>query len=257
MRLFDMRSRQPIPPSAFGKEYTGSAANPRLYAHTMADEIHQSQRALRGVARTKLTFNSDRDGERMGGTIESRSVKEIYIADYDGENQRRLTVQKSLNITSTWSPDARSIAYTSYRRGLPNIFISNIFQGTLEELTKERSSNNCSPSWSPDGTRLCFASTRDGNMEIYVVNRDGSNLRRLTNHPGGDITPHLVAVRHADRVHVGPHRHAADLHRRRRWSGASEADVRAVRRSADVVAGAVQRSRVHARAPGRATTSRS
>src|SRR6266566_304625 len=43
VRLFDMRSRQPIPPSAFGKEYSGSAANPRLYAHTMADELHDSQ----------------------------------------------------------------------------------------------------------------------------------------------------------------------------------------------------------------------
>ena len=188
VRLFDMHNQAPVPPSTFGKEYTGSAATPRLYAHTIADEVHQSQRALRGVARTKLAFNSDRDGERVGGTIESRSVKEIYIADYDGENQRRLTVQKSLNINSTWSPDSRSIAYTSYRRGVPNIFISNIFQGTLEELTKERSSNNVLPAWSPDGTRLCFASTRDGNMEIYVVNRDGSNLRRLTNNPGGDIT---------------------------------------------------------------------
>jgi TolB protein len=188
VRLFDMRSRQPIPPAAFGKEYIGSAANPRLYAHTIADEIHRSQRSLRGVARTKLTFNSDRDGERLGGSIENRAVKEIYIADYDGENQRRLTVQRSLNINSTWSPDGRSIAYASYRRGPPNIFISNIFQGTLEELTKERVSNNLLPSWSPDGTRLCFASTRDGNFEIYVVNRDGSNLRRLTNHPAGDIT---------------------------------------------------------------------
>jgi TolB protein len=188
VRLYDMHNQQPVPPAPFGKEYTGSTANPRLYAHTIADEVHQTQRALRGVARTKLTFNSDRDGERVGGTIESRSVKEIYIADYDGENQRRLTVQKSLNITSTWSPDARSIAYTSYRRGSPNIFISNIYQGTLEELTKDRS-NNFTPSWSPDGTRLCFASTRDGNMELYVVDRDGSNLRRLTNHPASDITP--------------------------------------------------------------------
>ncbi len=38
----------------------GGIANTRLYAHTIADEIHQQQRGLRGVARTKLTFNSDR-----------------------------------------------------------------------------------------------------------------------------------------------------------------------------------------------------
>ena len=188
VRLFDLHSRDPIPRSAFAKEYTGSPANPRLYAHTISDEVHQTQRGLRGVARTKLTFNSDRDGERLTGTVENRSVKEIYISDYDGENQRRVTVGRSLNINSTWSPDGRSIAYASYRRGVPNIFISNIFQGTLEELTKERLNNNVLPSWSPDGTRLCFASTRDGNFEIYVVNRDGSNLRRLTNHPAGDVT---------------------------------------------------------------------
>jgi TolB protein len=186
VRLFDARTRR----QAFGKEYTASAANPRGFAHTISDEIHDKQRALRGVARTKLTFDSDRDGERLGGTIESRSAKEIYIADYDGANQRRVTTGRSLNITPTWSPDGRSIAYTSFRRGQPNIFISNIYQGTLEELTKNPPpANNMLPAWSPDGTRLCFTSTRDGNSELYIVNRDGSNLRRLTNHPGADITP--------------------------------------------------------------------
>jgi TolB protein len=183
-RLFNMKTRQ----SVFGKGYDGSAANPRVFAHTMADELYQQQRALRGVALTKLTFDSDRDGERMSGTVENRGVKEIYISDYDGENQKRVTTGRSLNITPKWSPDARSIAYTSYRHGPPNIFISNIYQGTLEELTKG-SAENWLPAWSPDGTRLAFSSPRDGNAEIYVVNRDGSNLRRITNNPGIDTTP--------------------------------------------------------------------
>src|SRR5688572_13212691 len=39
LRLYNVRAQQII----LGKEYTGSAANPRLYAHTMSDEIHQSQ----------------------------------------------------------------------------------------------------------------------------------------------------------------------------------------------------------------------
>ena len=78
----------------------------RLYAHTISDDIHQQQRALRGVARTKLTFDSDRDGERMTGTVESRGVKEIYTSDYDGENQRRVTTNRTLNINPAWSPDA-------------------------------------------------------------------------------------------------------------------------------------------------------
>ena len=185
MRLYNVRSQQPVYP----RQYDGGA-NARLYAHTIADEIHKSQRGLNGVARSKLTFDSDRDGERMSGTVQSRNIKEIYIADYDGENQKRVTVGRTLNITPRWSPDAKSIAYTSYRRGGANIFISNIFVGTLEEVTKgDKVGENWLPAWSPDGTKVAFTSTRDGNPEIYVANRDGSGVRRLTNHPGIDISP--------------------------------------------------------------------
>src|SRR5688572_2862098 len=67
VRLFNIRTQQ----SVFSKEYTGTAANPRLYAHTIADEIHQQQRALRGVARTKLAFTSDRNRERIVGTVQN------------------------------------------------------------------------------------------------------------------------------------------------------------------------------------------
>jgi TolB protein len=49
--------------------------------------------------------------------------------------------------------------------------------------------NNYTPVFSPDGRRIAFSSVRNGNNEIYVINEDGSNLRRLTNHPAADITP--------------------------------------------------------------------
>jgi TolB protein len=187
VRLYNVRNRA----SAFGREYTGSIANPRIYAHQMADEIHQNQRALQGVARTKLTFSSDRSNERIVGTIEQRSVREVMICDYDGENQRAVTANKSLNINSVWAPDARSIVYTSYRRGPPGIYIANIYEGTGDELTKGSAGQSVLPAVSPDGTRIAFASTRDGggNFDIYVMNRDGSNVRRLTTNPASDVSP--------------------------------------------------------------------
>jgi len=187
VRLLSVRTRE----SAFGKEYSGSTANPRLYAHTIADEIHQQQRRLRGVARTKIAFASDRDGERVPTSIADRQVKEIYIADYDGANQRRVTVTRVLNNFPVWSGDGRALAYTSWRQGFPNIIVQHLFSTMPPDMPAGGSfqQQNWLAAWSPDGSRIVFTSSRHGNAELYVMNADGSNLRRLTNHPGADTTP--------------------------------------------------------------------
>ncbi|SVB48909.1 uncharacterized protein METZ01_LOCUS201763, partial [marine metagenome] len=166
VRLFNVRGQE----SVFSRQYTGSARNPRLYAHTMADEIHQNQRGLRGVARTKLTFVSDRNGETLIGPIDNRTIKEVYIADYDGRNPQRVTVNRSLNITPSWSVDGRAIAYTSYRRGFSDVFVSFIYEGRLETpAAGNPKEQNWLPAWSPNGRQIAFTSNRDGNPELYIV----------------------------------------------------------------------------------------
>ena len=182
IRLVNVRSRRTV----FAKEYF-NASNARTYAHTIADELHQQQRQLRGVARTKLAFVSDRNQNRLSETVAEREVKEIYTSDYDGVNQHRITVSRQLNLNPSWSSDARVLAYTSFRP-YPDIFLSFIYQGLMQNPTKG-DGNNYMPVFSPDGRQIAFMSARDANNEIYVINVDGSNLRRLTNHPADDSTP--------------------------------------------------------------------
>jgi len=185
VRLFNVRARA----VALGRVYDNVALrNPRAGAHTISDDIHQTQSGLRGVARTKLTFISDRDNERVVDTVETRTGKEVYVSDYDGANQMRVTANRRLNVTPSWSPDSRSIAYSSYALIHPQIIVSNVYQGTRETLTDPKSSAFM-PVYSPDGSRIAFMSQRDGNPEIYVMNRDGSNVRRLTNHTAAESTP--------------------------------------------------------------------
>jgi TolB protein len=44
------------------------------------------------------------------------------------------------------------------------------------------------PAWSPDGKKIAFGSSLHGTLrEIYVMDADGSNMKRLTDSPGGRI----------------------------------------------------------------------
>jgi TolB protein len=191
-RVFHVATGQSI----MGREYSGSptsirAADVRVYAHTIADEFHREQRALNGIARTKLAFTSDRDGERIRGPVSDRGISNLYISDYDGARQTRITMSKALDIAPVWAPDNRSLAFSSWRTHYQDVYvifpydgkpIQNPAKGTPEK-------QNYLPAFSPDGSKIAFTSSRDGNAEIYVMNRDGSGVQRLTNHPASDVTP--------------------------------------------------------------------
>jgi TolB protein len=179
VKVFFVESGQ----SMLAKRYTGRADNPRIFAHQASDEI-VALTQYRGVARTKIAFTSDRDA-----TKEKRS-KELYVMDYDGNNPRRLTVNNSLNILPAWTPDGRGLAYVSYRLGSPDVFLASIFEGRSSNLTNSKNNAQAfAPSFSHDGKKIAYSSNRSGNMEIWVSNADGSDARKVTNHPNDDTAP--------------------------------------------------------------------
>ena len=59
--------------------------------------------------------------------------------------------------------------------------------GAIRRLTD--SAGYSSPSWSPDGQHIAFGFERDGRAKIYVIGSDGSNPRRLTDHPAWAALP--------------------------------------------------------------------
>ncbi len=162
------------------KQYSGKPTNPRSFAHRASDDI-MTLTQYKGVAQSRIAFASDRDG--------GHGVKEVYLADYDGFNARRLTVTRSLNLFPAWNPDGRTIAYVSYRNYAASILRAFLYEGRGDNLTRGMNGNFAAPAYSHDGKKIAYAAMRGGNSEIFVAAADGSGARRVTSSPGVDTAP--------------------------------------------------------------------
>jgi len=171
----------------FTRTYGGcTIASIRYCAHSIADDMHKQLRNLDGVARTKLAYTTDRDGEQsVGRPIDNAAPgKEIHLMDYDGASDLRYTRLHRLSIAPSWGPDARSLVFASYTT-TPDVFLATLSDG--KPLTRPAQGNdtmsNTTPVLSPDGTKIAYTSSRGGSggyYDIWIVNRDGSNNHNVT-----------------------------------------------------------------------------
>ena len=98
---------------------------------------------------------------------------DIWKTGVEGGNAQRLTDHIGDDIRPKFSPDGKSVAFSSDRNGNYDIFVISANGGKPKQLTF-RSSNDILNCWSPDGKSLIFSSNRDihfyyGNSAIFSI----------------------------------------------------------------------------------------
>lgn len=112
---------------------------------------------------------------------------DIYIANADGTNIRRLTYSGGRDWYFSITPDGQQIVFDA---GGGVIDIMNIDgSGRRRLLTPPAGKAYKHPSVSPDGRRVAFASNEADSWDIFVCNMDGSGKQRLTTTRGDDYMP--------------------------------------------------------------------
>ena len=170
--VYDVTTQAPV----FAKAFKGNQASLRRLAHIAADQIIQTLTGRRGIADTKIAFANN-----------STRHKEIYVVDYDGQNLKKLTNDRSIALLPRWSKDGR-IYYTTYRYKNPDIFAIDLKAGKIAPVII-RGGLSLIGGVSPDGKALVFTSSKGPNPSIYIYNLETGEKKQITNRQSVDGSP--------------------------------------------------------------------
>lgn len=107
---------------------------------------------------------------------------DIWVAERDGANARRLTVDPAQETHPRISPDGRRVAFTGNYDGNPDVYVVPIDGGQPVRLTFHPEPDVVR-GWSRDGSRVLFSSPRDLTYErggaLFLVPLAGGSPERL------------------------------------------------------------------------------
>jgi len=172
LRLFDTFQQKML----VGKKYTGTPEDLRKIIRRFAGEIIFYLTGNRGIFDSKIAFISTGTGK-----------KEIYICDFDGYDVRQFTNHNSITLFPAWSGDAQWIAYTSYVKGKPDLYIKHVKQ--KRGFVVAREGINSFPAWFPGKFELAATLSFSGDQEIYLLSGEGKIIKQLTTSEGIDVSP--------------------------------------------------------------------
>ncbi len=172
-RLYDTQKQVALG----GAVFVTSNDQLRAAGHRIADYIYEKLTGERGVFSTRIAY-----------VIKSGNQFRLQIADADGQGAATALSSAEPIISPVWSPDGSKLAYVSFEKKKPVIYIHSLASGQRQVVANFKGSNSA-PAWAPDGQRLAIVLSKDGNSQIYAVNADGTGLQRLSQSSGIDTEP--------------------------------------------------------------------
>jgi TolB protein len=124
------------------------------------------------------------------------------MMDPDGKNQRQITRFNNISTYPTVSPDGSKVAFTSWVKGQPAIFIFSVDPVRDLRYYNQAASVNQAGSFTPDGKQIIYASSAGTGRccRIFAANLDGTGFRPISSSSAIEVEPKVNPKTGADIV---------------------------------------------------------
>lgn len=153
------------------KRYKAKTSEAKRVVHRLADDIIFAATGEKGIMSSRILFTAGR-----------RSLKEIYLSDFDGDNVTRLTNHRSITLSPSLSPNGKYLAYTSYKEGKPNLYVLD-FDKKSEIFVDRAEGMKIGTSWLNNST-LVYSHTAGRKSTIYAFDCGGRSKKVLLQRDG-------------------------------------------------------------------------
>jgi Tol biopolymer transport system component len=106
------------------------------------------------------------------------NLREFFLAGGLDQSGRWLTRGNSSDRQPVYSPDGKSLVFSSNRSGNLDLWMLEPETGVVTRITDD-AAEDWDPAFTQDG-RIIWSSGRSGNLEIWIAERDGSNARQIS-----------------------------------------------------------------------------
>lgn len=155
------------------REFTVKYSQLRALAHHISDLIYEKLTGVKGVFSTHIAYV-------LVTRQNNHRVYSLQVADMDGHNAKPLLTSTQPIMSPAWSHDGKRIAYVSFEKIMPRIYIQTIATGQ-RQCVSDYPGINGAPAWSPDDKTLALALSKNlAAPKIYLMDLKNKNLTQIT-----------------------------------------------------------------------------
>lgn len=145
------------------------ANNPDIYIHR-ADGTRAVVARFGGL-NTSAAISPD--GTKLAAILSKSGSPDVWVMNIDGTGARQLTTTKEDESSPCWSPDGKTICFSSRDSGRALLYTVPASGGPMRKLNTGGIQNATEPDWSPDGSMIAFTQGTGGGFQICTVPANG------------------------------------------------------------------------------------